>query len=127
MNFSIAIGNAKKDVNNCDYMFLPKEVRTFADEKKLDGKAQLVVETTHEGSSHSVYDGPLEDFIETHVYTLHLEGADHGKFKDPNVLNAYLQNAMDLGCSHKSSISVIDENKQGDFIDQFVGELHHYL
>lgn len=73
-------------------------------------------------------EGKLGDYLLSTSYLLHVEGVSIGNFDSRGEMDNHLRVLInEWNYSLKTNISIIDENKHGIMVNQFVGEIWHYL
>ncbi|QST02213.1 hypothetical protein IMZ31_22430 (plasmid) [Pontibacillus sp. ALD_SL1] len=80
-----------------------------------------------EGEHETFFKGTLLELLTPATLTLRVGPHDYGVFTEREQLDNTLRNLVnEQGASIKTNISIIDEGK-GYFINQFLGEIWHYL
>lgn len=80
------------------------------------------------GETKTYYKGTLGKFITSARFTLKVEGENEVIFYKRDEMDNYIRELVnEYGYSIKTSLSIIDEGETGNYINQFLGEFHHYL
>jgi len=101
--------------------------------KKENGLTALnsVITISHSlanGETKTYYKGTLGKFITPARFTLKVEGENKIIFDSRDEMDNYIRELVnEYGYSIKTSLSIIDEGETGNYINQFLGEFHHYL
>ena len=130
MNYTVGIeGIGKVDENFEKAALIAMKLKSILSKyEHIDKEAKLTVTQYTSDGFTVIEDCKLGEYITASSFYLHVNGEGIGHFDNRESLDNFLRKLVNKeNYSIKTGISIIDENKQGLILDQFVGEIHHYL